>query len=338
MDNAKHYNSVALKRALAQLGIQHRTMPVLKAWYRAIVERAIGTLSRQVFHVVPGTTHSGIYERDGETPPESVAETTLAQAEHKLWHWLVAEYSRRPHKGIEDTPLAMWRRWFQQPDNEMRLPLPAAKVDAALALTVARKVRKVGLQFKNLVYSSDRVVRLLMRPKSELREDVIIRVDRNDLTAIEFLDPTDNSWQTAYLRHDLVARVRGRSLEEYEIARAIRRNRPDESEADPDWTETYSEREAAREKAAQDRRLGTRVRAAAERERVFKDARRLTEPKVVPLQQPAEDLSSALDRLDADPLLPAQALAEVDEDDFDPEAWAVDQGLGGPARKPDAET
>ncbi len=118
VDNAKHYNSHVLKRALASLGIQHETMPVLKAWYRAIVERAIGTMSRKVFHVVPGTTFSGIYERDRETPPEKVAKTTIGTLEKHLFAWMVTQYARTHHKGIENSPLAMWTQHFAQPDVE----------------------------------------------------------------------------------------------------------------------------------------------------------------------------------------------------------------------------
>ncbi len=98
VDNAKHYNSKVLKRALASLGIQHATMPVLKAWYRAVVERAIGTMSRSVFHVVPGTTYASIYERDREVVPESVAYTTIDELKKSLFYWVVTEYSCKHHK------------------------------------------------------------------------------------------------------------------------------------------------------------------------------------------------------------------------------------------------
>ncbi len=351
VDNGKQYNSIALKRALGMLGIQHRTMPVLKAWYRAIVERAIGTLSRQVFHVVAGTTFSGIYERDAETPPDRVAKTTLSELEAKLWRWLVIEYCRAHHKGLEDTPLAVWASYFRQPGHEMRLPLPASDVEAALSLTVARKARKEGLQFKMLIYSSEWLVRLRLRPKSETRtQEVVIRVDRRDLTAIEFLDPVTNQWHPATLRRDLMARVRGRSLEEYELARAMRRNRPGDYEDDPDWSDTYDELDAHRDAAAEDRRLGTRVRAAAERERLVRDAGRLTAPEVSPVQT-EDDLSAAIDRMNvhvdvtvqpvaaelAAVAVAAAAVADDAEDDFDPEAWAAGLGLDSRVSKTDAE-
>ncbi len=174
VDNAKHYNSKALKLALNELGIQHRTMPVLKAWFRAIVERAIGTLSRQVFHVVPGTTYAGIYERDKERAPEKVAEATRAEVEAKLWTWVVSGYARQKHKGIEDTPLSAWMRYVRAPGNEMRLTLPGEKVDAALSLTVARKPRKEGLQASYLLYNSEHVARLRLRTKAEGALDEVV--------------------------------------------------------------------------------------------------------------------------------------------------------------------
>ena len=320
-------------------------MPVLKAWYRAIVERAIGTLSRQVFHVVAGTTFSGIYERDNETPPERVAQTTLAELETKLWRWLVLEYCRTHHKGLEDTPLSVWTDYFRQPGHEMRLPLPASDVEAALSLTVARKARKEGLQFKNLIYTSEWLLKLRLRPEFQKQShEVIIRINRGDLTAIEFLDPFENKWYPATLRRDLVARVRGRSLEEYELARAMRRNQPGDFEDDTDWSDTYEELGANRDAAAEDRRLGVRTRAAGEVERLFDNARRLTAPEVEPVQT-EDDLSAAVDRLGvrADALEqfaarePAAAVADDTADDFDPDAWAAGFGLDSRVSKADEE-
>lgn len=339
VDNAKHYNSAALTRALQQLGINHRTMPVLKAWYKGTVERAIGTLSRQVFHVVPGTTYSGIYERDNDKDrlPELVAEATIGELREKLLRWLVEDYQHRHHKGIDDTPSNMWKMSLAR--TPQRLPLERGTIEAALSLTDARTLRKDGLQFRNLMYHSPDVVRIRMLPKAKGVNEVTIRVNPDNLLLIHFLDPTSGDWLPAYLRRDLEVRVRGRTLDEYDLARALRHNRPAEfADGDPDYSETYADIDRGREKAAGSAKLGERVKAAAERERLLQRATRLTAPESSPDQDAGSSLSDLVDqaaRGDA-PARPPQTTLPVTQT-ADTGAWAASRGLGVRVRRPKQE-
>ena len=96
---------------------------------KGTVERLIGTLMRSVFHLVPGTTYSGIYERDEERPPDTVAESTIEELRRKLLDWIVNEYQYRHHKGIDDIPLHLWKESVAK--DQQRLIPPREIIEAA---------------------------------------------------------------------------------------------------------------------------------------------------------------------------------------------------------------
>ena len=177
-----------------------------------------------------------------------------------------------------------------------RVP-PREIIEAALNLTVARKGRKDGLQFKNLKYHSEHLLEVRMLPKAERPDELIIRIDRENLEVIHFLHPLTGEWHPAYLRDDLVPRVRGRSLDEYEFACALRRSREAEfAETDPDFKETYAELDRAQAVQAADPKLSERTKAEAARERQLDRARRQTKPPAKEGPADGEDLSSQVDR------------------------------------------
>ncbi len=338
VDNGKQYNSTALIAALAILGIAHRTMPVHKAWYRGIIERAIGTMLRQVFHIVSGTTFSNIFDRDTDPAPESVATATIEELARKLLEWIVHEYLRIVHKGIDEPPLALWLRDMAK--NEQRMPLARDTVLDALSITVARTPSKVGLEYCELIYNSEHVAALRALPKDRVLKEVTIRIDRENLALIHFHHPHANEWLPAYLRGDLMARVNGRSLEEYQIARALRRHRRDEfGDRDPSWAESYEELERSRQKREGSSKLSERVKAAGERERLLKQAGYLTKPEGQKTPAEGEDLSSMLDRAVSFAAAPKTAAPEdAEAEDKGAADWAARNGLGAHVRKPKQES
>ncbi len=213
-------------------------------------------------------------------------------------------------------------------------------MNEALSLTVARKLRREGIQFKNLVYNSEHVLEALTRP--EAAEEVIIRVDPADLTIVYLMDPDpkSNKWHPCYLRKDLIPRVQGKTLEEYELVRALRKNRLEEVEDDQTWSVTYRELQRSLERASDSKRQATRVSAAGVRGRIIEQARYLTAPK---LNAPPSDesLSDTLDRvyeaerptdtgLTSAPNptdVPDATPKPASKGGFNPSAWALEVGL-----------
>lgn len=312
VDNGKHYNSYAFKRALTQLGIAHRAMPVLRAWYKGVVERLFGTIARQVFHIVPGTTYANIFDRDKEQPPEEVAVATVVEIDAKLLEWVVEDYQFRHHKGIDMAPNRLWHQSARE--HPFPLPRTRADIERALSLVTARTLRKDGLEYFGLLYTSEHVVRLRMVPRHDRVREVVIRINRENLEAIEFLDTVtdvnEEHWRPAYVKRSQLRQVEGRSLEEYLLARALRNANPEEyGDRDPDFERTYEKLDENRRKATASDRLADRARAEAERERLLKDARRNSDPRANPavVPDPGQDLQSLIDAE-----LPQQIVARAD--------------------------
>lgn len=339
VDKGRQYNSKALTRALATLGIDHRTMPVLKAWFKGTIERAIGTMSRQVFHLVPGTTFANIFERD--EAPELVAKTTISDLRAKLATWIVQDYQHRLHKGIEAKPHTMWVRSVAA--HGLRMPLSRETLDDALSLTIARVGRKDGLQFHKLRYMSKDLMRVLMLPKRNKVEELIIRIDRENLETVEFYDASTSAWYSAYLLADLVPRVRGRTLDEYLVASAMHRAQGEESISDPHLQNTYAAMDEIKAKQAASPKLRDRSKAERGKERALTKIDRLTRPEPAPMFGDEDDLTATIDKAAREHLSEApQEPVSGSVTDAGPStsgastpgAWAKERGLGVRTRKP----
>ena len=300
VDQGKPYNSKAFKAAMMRLGIRHETLPRLKAWYKGTVERLFGTAMREVFHLVPGTTRANLYDRDAdEIAPELVAEATLEEVEVRLLAWMLNDYMRRTHRGIQDTPLNMWGKSMMEHDQ--RMPMTREDIVKATSLAVGRKIRRGGIVVDELRYLTPHGLRMEMKATSSSDREVLVRRNPGDLTTIQFLDVrvtdiSEESWHAATICPEHLPRVEGLTLVEYRLARALRRQNPDVfADDDPEWTST---RLAVRENLEDDAaspRLTDRVRAEGRLERKVKQAEhtvlRLNEVAQGPM---GDDLQSSL--------------------------------------------
>ena len=144
-DQGAEFRSATFKQACLSVGIDVQYTPVLKPWYKAIVERFFRTLGLDVFHRVPGTTFANVFERDGDTPPERVAVATLAELRQHTIRYLVDVYSRRRHRGLLGrSPLGIFQESVER--HGMR-PMPNPKrLTDALSLTFNRKPQPYGFE------------------------------------------------------------------------------------------------------------------------------------------------------------------------------------------------
>ena len=318
VDNGKQYNSAAFKAAVTFLGIQHFTLPVLKAWWKGTVERLIGTVMRQVFHVEPGTTFANIFERNDETPPEQVAVVTLAEAQAKLLSWVVNDYQHRHHRGIEATPFAMWNASIEQ--HPVLMPHTTQQVDAVLSITDSGHIKNGGIVLDGLRYLTAHGLRMEMSPRFASKDEVIVRRDPGNLTAIQFLDAgvadiARGDWHVAEICSAHRRRAEGQTLEEYRLGNALRAKNPDLVERDPEWNETRQLVKDMREDAAASPRLTDRRRAEGERERVLKQSKHRVERERNTAAGIAEggDLQARLEAMDS-PASPIDMPPAADQD------------------------
>ena len=101
--------------------IELRFMGVAQPELKGAIERVFGTLSRDLFHALPGTVFCNVDDR-GDYPSEQRAALTLQTFTHVLVRWIVDVYHCTPHRGLAGrTPLEVW----QSQERESSFDLPA---------------------------------------------------------------------------------------------------------------------------------------------------------------------------------------------------------------------
>ena len=190
VDNHSAYIGKDTVKALEALGIDIQYTPVLRPWWRPIIERFFNTLTHKVFQRVPGTTFSNIFERNAETPPEVIAVCTLEELRELITTWIVDEYHYTRHRGIKTMPALLL-------EDSMRLhatPLPPSmeRMNTALSIVVERTPQHYGIEWDELLYNSAAVGNIRLAPGGSRK--VRIAVDASDLGSIMMHDPEHGRW------------------------------------------------------------------------------------------------------------------------------------------------
>jgi putative transposase len=192
VDNGAEFHSAALSRGCEQHGIVLDYRPVATPHFGGIIERLIGTLMTMV-HELPGTTFSNPIER-GDYDSDTTACLTLAELESWLALAIAGRYHHEVHDGIEEPPLARWRR------GVAAFGAPPAVADPSVFLidflpVLCRKVTREGIRIDHITYYSD-----ALRPWIAARDSLgsfVIRRDPRDLSRIFVLDPEDGTYVEA---------------------------------------------------------------------------------------------------------------------------------------------
>jgi len=126
MDNAREFRGQMLSMACQEYDIDLHLRPVKKPRYGAHIERLMGTVSEGL-KTLKGATFSGPDEK-GAYDSEGNACMTFSELER----WLVlffAAYHRKPHAGINTSPLAKWREGLLGTKGKPGRGLPARRLD-----------------------------------------------------------------------------------------------------------------------------------------------------------------------------------------------------------------
>ena len=108
VDNGSEFHSAAFERGCQQHGIALRFRPPGAPHWGGIVERLVGTVMAMV-HELPGTTFSNPGER-GDYDSDAASCLTLAELERWLVLAVTGPYHHAVHGGVNEPPLARWRR------------------------------------------------------------------------------------------------------------------------------------------------------------------------------------------------------------------------------------
>ncbi|MDH4188529.1 MAG: DDE-type integrase/transposase/recombinase, partial [Nitrospira sp.] len=188
VDNGPEFHSDSLEAACLAYGINLQYTPRKTPWWKGVVERFIGTMNRGVAHGNPGTTFSGILEKDDYDALKNavIKYSTLKKILHK---WVVDVYHQKPHRSLDGMlPAIKWSSSIGL--DEIRLPDNLTNLDAILGSADKRVLTHKGIEFEGLLYNSPEMGALRRRLGDKL--DVDIRIDEGDLGKLFVIAP-DNS-------------------------------------------------------------------------------------------------------------------------------------------------
>lgn len=183
VDNGPEFHSRAFKLACEQLGIAIQYSPAGSPWFKGIVERWFRTCAVKFVHRLPGTTFSNVVVK-GDYKPQKMAVMTLRQIRYALTHFIVADYNRSLHKGIDDRPLRLWEEKVR---SFPVVPVKRKDLDCLLGGIEERCLTAEGVHLFGLRYlANEETVSLLRRLGDSVT--VTVRYDPMDLGQVKVYD------------------------------------------------------------------------------------------------------------------------------------------------------
>lgn len=153
-DNGMEFHAKDLRRMCAELNIELIFCPKQQPHYKGHIERFMGTLNRQVCHLIQGTTFSNITMRGDYNSIDS-ATITLSELKQLIYQWLITDYIQSPHKGIGTIPIKKWQEGLSI--LPPRLPESAEYLNFILTIEFERLLSHEGIQFEHLFYNSHEI-------------------------------------------------------------------------------------------------------------------------------------------------------------------------------------
>lgn len=174
VDNALHLISDSISAAAKALGFDIVEYRPARPGDKGGLERALGTITRDVFHALPGTTMESpkIRELFGEDREMAVPLLALSEVEAVLQHWIANVYHQTPRAGLggdlltfEGVPAELWAK---HEASIPRRPLLDRSIFARLAGEHRRvTVQKDGIRTDGIHYNAPALLALSLHPKTK---------------------------------------------------------------------------------------------------------------------------------------------------------------------------
>lgn len=184
VDNGFEFHSESLEAACLELGINISFCPRKKSWWKARIERAIGTMNRAVTDGMPGRTYSSITEKAEYNPVEAAA-ISLETMEEMIAKWIVDIYHETTHSELGLKPREAWENSIRIED----IPLikSADQLDAVVGIVANRALTHQGIELNSLRYNSDDLG-LIRQQFGDLKK-VVVKWSPEDLGQIYVHSP-----------------------------------------------------------------------------------------------------------------------------------------------------
>ncbi|MFC3442357.1 hypothetical protein ACFOKF_14370 [Sphingobium rhizovicinum] len=130
-----------------------------RPWEKGGIERAIGTVSRGLFHTIPGTTFANVLKRVGYNPEKDVV-ATLEEIEHAIHIYLVDIYARQGHggltTGLQGRPIDAWNALIDE--QEVEIIPDIAEAHQLFGRSFEATIRPSGVPYKRLLFYSPELI------------------------------------------------------------------------------------------------------------------------------------------------------------------------------------
>jgi putative transposase len=191
MDNAKEFQTEALRSAAQEYGIGLEYRPKGLPHFGGHIERLIGTMMGAV-HLIPGTTFSNIAERGSY---RSAKEAVMTLPELERWFALqVHAYHSAIHSKLNTTPLTAWKQAVAVRDTPIRQIADHHTFFIDFLPGERRKIRRDGIRLFNIHYWNN----VLSPLAGRISAPVLVKFDPRDLSAIYYQDEAGNYWAVPY--------------------------------------------------------------------------------------------------------------------------------------------
>ncbi len=187
-DNGKEFLSESLEMTCHQLGIDLSYCPVMKPWFKGVVERAQGTMNRDLLQVQPGTTFANIFEKD-DYDPSKHAVVTLHKLRTLIYKWICDVYHVSHHRGLNGVPIKNYERGIKE--FPPTLPRQIKDIDVLMGRKDERTIQHTGIQFNHLYYNSAELSPIRHRLNGN---KVTIRVDEENLGHLYVYDELERRY------------------------------------------------------------------------------------------------------------------------------------------------
>lgn len=194
VDNGADFRSNNFKQSCVNYGINLEFRPVRRPRFGGTIERALGTLLREI-HNLPGTTFSSVKDRDGYDS-EKHAAMTLSELEEWLVALICKVYHKRLHASLGMPPLRKWEIGIFGNAETQAIGLPPRPTDRQSILldflpSYRRTVQTYGVTIEGITYYAE-ALRLWINaddPESGKKREFVFRRDPRDISVVWFFDP-----------------------------------------------------------------------------------------------------------------------------------------------------
>lgn len=179
LDQAMENHAEFIDQMALRLGIEILYCPRKTPWFKARIERFLGTFSHNVCHKLSGTTFSNVLER-GDYDAVGKAIYTVSGLRTAAIMWIVDQYHVKWHRTLQMAPMGLWNSSIRPEDIPMATDLQALSV--SMRAPIQKPLTHKGIDIHNMLYNSDDLTALRRRHGAEL--PVLVYPSPSDIGSI----------------------------------------------------------------------------------------------------------------------------------------------------------